>query len=243
MKLNIDNIVDEHKGKKCICVGHGPSLTPYLEKIPKLKNSGYTILGCNNWNEFYPDCPPSYWLNANTVDNSTNLMDLINKYKSIWVYADSVDLTDNSWIENNIQTDYLPYDQRHFNNSPCPERKRCCNFIQDRLTIQEELQKYTKHNVHYNTGDTVVLHMLAFAIIMGFTEINCVGLDFDYHLGYAKNTTGRKPPSTNYFDDNRYGRRILNDIKIISDSAKNINTKMINLNKNTTWKTFEIGEI
>lgn len=247
MKLIIPNIINKHKNQKCILAGHGPSLNKYRGKLSYLKDKGYIIIGCNTWYEFY-NCAPHYWINVNTVDTSTTMIHKINEFKSIWVYADSVDLTDQEWLNKNIQTDYLPYDQRHQQGKECYCCKKVgCGKYRDpnRLTIQEELKKYTNHTILYSSGHTVALHMLAFSIIMGFSEIYIAGFDFNYKLGYATNTANRKIPDndTGYFNLNSYGGDILKDIVIINDSAKNIGTKIYNTNENSSWKDFEYKEI
>lgn len=242
MQLKFKDVIDKHKGKKCIVIGHGPSLNEYLDKLKVYKDNGYIIIGCNNWNEFYIDSPPHYWVNANNVDSTKTFIETINKYKPIWVYADTVDLTDKNWIEENIKSDYLAYDQRHYEGKKCS----CCKshgcdkyFDSERLTIQEELKKYTKYNKTYSTAHTVAMHMLALSILMGLSEIYIVGLDFDYYKGYAKNTTQRTPSEIDYFDMNKYGDGIYEDVIIINESAKNIGVKMFDLNKNSRWDVFE----
>jgi len=247
MRLKISDIIDKHKGQKCIIVGHGPSLNPYLGKLKELKEQGYIIIGCNNWIEFYENCPPHYWLSANNVDHSGNLTQYINKYKPVWIYADTVDLTDYAWIDANFQTDYLPFDQRHFGGQKCGVcgwYKCDKNLDPNRLTIQEELQKYTGFDKRYNSGDTIAVHMFAFGILMGFSEVYVIGFDFNYHLGYAKNTTGRQIGDVcTYFDENSYGANVLKDVSVIAESAQKIGTKMYNMDKNSYWKYFEYKEL
>jgi hypothetical protein len=245
MQLKFKDVINKHKGKKCIVVGHGPSLNSYLDKLSLYKKNDYIIIGCNNWDEFYIDTPPHYWVNANNQDDTKVFLKNINTYKPIWVYADSVDLTDYSWIDENIKTDYLPYDQRHFYGKKCYLCENGCgkNFNSQRLTIQEELQKYTGFEKAYGAGHTVALHMLSLSILLGFSEIYVVGLDFDYHKGYAKNSTNRPTPEVNYFDINKYGHEVLKDVEIIGDSAKKIGTKMYNLNKESNWKFLEFKDL
>ncbi len=248
MELKIKDIIDKYKGEKCIVVGHGPSLDLYSDKLCQYKDEGYRIIGCNNWNEFYLHCPPHYWLMANNVDNSKNLLNIINTHKSVWVYADTVDLTDKKWIDENFKTDYLAYDQRHFGGKKCVacERHKCSTYFDpDRLTIQEELQRYTNFDKHYGYGHTVAMHMLAFSVLMGFSEIYIIGLDFDYRIGYAKNSTNRTVPAHDfeYFQETRYGGEILDDVRVIYESAKNIGTKMYNLNKNSSWNILEFKNL
>lgn len=247
MRLEIKDIINKHIGAKCIIVGHGVSLNDYANKLKQFKDNGYIIIGCNNWYEFYNDCPPHYWLSANNQDHCMNLLPIINKNDSIWVYADSVDLTDKGWVDANFKNDYLAYDQRHFGGASCPS---CmvfgCKKYRDekRLTIQEELQKYTGFDKHYSTGHTVAVHMIAFSILMGFSEIYIIGLDFDYHKGYAKNSTNRSALAhINHFDLKNYGGETIKDVEIIAESAKNIGTKIYNVNKNSWWQIFEYKDI
>ena len=244
MKLEFKDIINKHKGKKCIVVGHGPSLNPYLDKLKDYKNNGYIIIGCNNWNEFYINTPPHYWLNANNADDTKTFLNVINTHKPIWIYADSVDLADKKWIEENINVDYLPYDQRHFEGKRCSscDSYGCDKYLNpNRLTIQEELKKYTNFKKRYNSGHTVAVHMLAFSILLGCSEIYVIGLDFDYHIGYAKNTTNRAIPENAYwhFDLDRYGSEILEDVKTIYKSAQKVGVKMYNSNPNSSWKIME----
>jgi hypothetical protein len=183
---------------------------------------------------------------VNNVDNSNNMMHLINYYKTTWIYADSVDLTNYEWIDNNIQTNYLPYDQRHFDGKECCvcQSYGCKKYLQpQRLTIQEELMKYTNYHKRYESGHTVALHSMAFSILMGLSEIYLTGFDFNYRLGYAYNNTNRRTGPDNYFDNNMYGGDILKDIQVIADSAKNIGIKVYNSNKQSTWNNFEYKEI
>ena len=57
----------------------------------------------------------------------------------------------------------------------------CCkNIINNRLTIQEELMKYTKSEIHYSSANTVAMHMLAFSILLGCKTIYLFGLDLNY---------------------------------------------------------------
>jgi len=247
MKLAINDIIDKHKGKRGIVVGHGPSLNNNSGRLFELKNEGYIIVGCNNWDEFYLNSPPHYWISANNEDDSKKLLPLINKYKPIWVYADTVDLVDQNWLAENIQTDFLPYDQRHFNGKQCSACiSHGCDKYRDvnRLTIQEELSKYSNYVGHYSGGYTVVLHSIAFSVLMGFSEIYVTGVDLDYSIGYAKNTVNRRIPVVpEYFDSRSHGGDVINDMKIINDCAEKVGTKIYNTNKNSWWKTFEYKEI
>ena len=82
--------------------------------------------------------------------------------------------------------------------------------------------------------------MIAFAIIMGCNPIYVTGADLDYHKGYADES--RHVPSLGYKLDG-VRENLLNDLRIIAESAKKKNIKIINLNKDSWYNVFEIGEI
>jgi hypothetical protein len=244
MRLSYEDIINKHKGGKCIVIGHGPSLNKYLGELTRLREEGYVLIGCNNWYEFYPNEVPEYWINANTVDHSRNLADYINKYKSIWIYADTLDNVPYEWVEKNLDVDYFSFDQRHFGGKQCYccKNGRCIvHFDPNRLTLQETLQNYTGYNKHYSSGHTVAIHMLAFAILFGFSEINLVGLDFNYNIGYANNNTNRTSGEPNFFDI--YGPAILDDFILVGDSVKDLGVEINNLNLDSHWDIFPLKTI
>jgi hypothetical protein len=127
---------------------------------------------------------------------------------------------------------YIGYDQRHFNNSKCNNCPNGCdNFIEDRLTIQEELQNFTNYNKRYSSGDTVAVHMLALSILLGCKKIYITGVDLDYTKGYYNSSM----LNGDSFDP--YLQNILNDLKIINSSAKNIGVEIINLSQSSHLST------
>ena len=82
------------------------------------------------------------------------------------------------------------------------------------------------------------MHMIAFAIIMGCNPIYIAGMDLDYSQGYAG---GVGAPRNDDWQKMNYNQT--NDMKILNDSAQNVGTKIINLNKNSWFDCFEIGEL
>ena len=70
MEVKINDIINRHKGERCIVIGHGPSLNLHSEKLCNHREAGFVLIGCNNWHEFHLNCPPDYWVNANNVDNN-----------------------------------------------------------------------------------------------------------------------------------------------------------------------------
>lgn len=244
MRLQINDIIGRHKNQKCIIVGHGPSLNDFVHILKDYKDKGFIIVGCNNWYEFYEHCPPHYWLNANNEDTVIRFLPIINKHKeTTFIYADSIDLSEKHVFENKIESDWLTYDQRHFKGKKCVScpTYKCDKFLDEkRLTIQEELQKLTGYHELYSSAHTVAIHMLSFAALMQFSEIYIVGLDFDYHNGYAKNTTNRSAaPHINHFDLHNFGAATSNDVEIVNNSAKRIGTKFYNTNLSSWWKNIE----
>lgn len=243
MNKQFKDIIDKHKNKPCLVVAHGPSLTDYLDKIQQYKERGFVIIDCNDFYNFH-DVTPTYIMFASSENTMLANKKKLNKLNTTVVYADSADLTDKKWIEENITCDYLPYDQRHFDGKKCVVCNSFgCgkNFISNRRTIQEELQIFTGHNTHYGTGDTVTLHMLSLSILLGCNPIYVVGFELDYTKGYAKSKVPLNVPPPSSFTS--YTDNLMNDLTIIRDSAKNIGTEVINLNKETTFDILKSGEI
>lgn len=219
MKLGWENIIDAHKGKIGLAIATGPSAKPYIkefEYISENKKDKYCILSVNDY-----DCMTKlnsdYRVVANSVFTVANHYGRFNNSKSILLYADTADRTDRDFIEKNLTATYFPYDQRHFNLSVCPTIIDCCRMIiPGRKTIQETLQDYTKYKDRYSYGATVSLHMLSFAILMGCQTIFVSGVDLDYKKGYVDGTSQNNDTFAQYMSE------ILNDFKIITESARNI---------------------
>jgi len=288
-EIKIDNLIDREKDKPAVIACHGPSLNPVKEQILNLQAENKLLrFSPNDWLGIF-DNAPDYWILANTERTMRSMEEHINRFNVPVLFADSVDLTDYSFIKKNIKCEYHGYDQRHFNGHACKDivtafrnhvmenknfdfdaygnnktmwasprykdgagfsgilshgigrQGNCCKRAsKNRLTIQEELQKYTDHEEHYSTGDTVLFHMLSFAIIMGCNPIYVTGADLDYHKGYADES--RHVPSLGFKLDG-VRENLLNDLRIIAESAKKKNIKIINLNKDSWYNIFEIGEI
>lgn len=249
MKLEFKDVINKHKGCPALVIAHGPSLNVYLNRLNELKNLGHILIGCNEWFSFYKDSPPHYHVLANNIYTINKLCGTMNTFNTTVVYADSVDLTDRTWVENNLKCDYLPYDQRHFNSGGCGCNYPCCSrIIPGRLTIQEELVKYTNCDQRYGSGDTVTLHSLSLAILLGCNPIYFIGMDLDYSLGFAqhKNTLIDDIDVNNAGQVacmNDYTERNIENLKIINKSAQNINIKIINLNEKSKFDVFPIGKL
>lgn len=249
MKLGFDDIRNKFKDTKCsndscryegFVVGLSSSLKPDLKKLIELSDSDtYRFISCNEVDKI-DGLRFDYWVLANTTFTIERQHERLNNGSAKIVYADSTDLTDRDLVDKLLFQDYLPYDQRHFSSKPCHDSTiPCCkHIIKGRLTIQEYLQKITGHHLHYSTGNTVALHMLAVAVILGLNPIYMIGVDLDYSMGYVDDTI---PANADSFDP--YYLNILHDFRIIRDSAKKIGIEIINLNKKAKYDIFKKGDI
>ena len=132
MELFYKDIVGLHAGKTACVMGHGPSLTPYLDIFNKLQHKEEIItFECNDWFNFF-EGPPTYWLFANhehaIEDGIKNEKmwrtykfppDVIQTANTTILYADSVDFSGKEYIRQNLIPNFLAYDQRHFKAHSC----------------------------------------------------------------------------------------------------------------------------
>ena len=127
-------------------------------------------------------------------------------------------------------------------NALCCPRKR-----EGRLTIQEMLQQHSGYSQHVGCGTSVGLFAIMFAVLMGFQKVYVAGYDMDYGLGYAN-------PEATQFQHRVNGgaighwkvihrNTILNDLTIIKNSAKLLQTEIINLNKDSWFDTLNLGDL
>lgn len=242
MKLCMNDIIDKHRGSPALVVAHGPSYNHHKGRIQEYKDKGMIIFDCNEW-EFFQSVAPHYWVVANSEYTVQHFYSTINAHNVPYLYADSVDLTHRDFVEKTLTTSYLPYDQRHNECHPCePDRTPCCdNIIPGRLTLQEELMKYTKYHTPPCLIMSVVLNQIIFAILMGCNPIYITGMDLDYNQGYAKlQSSSIIVPHVHHSDWEKYA---LPNLKIINDAAKNIGVRIINLNKESYFDTFKIGDM
>ena len=312
MKLNNSDIINKHKGRPCIVSLHGPSLSPFIDKIQELqKEKDYLRISVNQWYDYFTT-KPDYWVVSNTEFTIYNSIapnwfwdtynkgwpkNIFNKYDVPLLFNDVADMTDYKFIEQNLKCDYLPYDSKHFQNKTCKEilfsfkehydqhknfdfkkygnnnqmwqplttegtncdsswatfagawsrSNKCCHRIQNRLTLQEELQKLSGCDKHMGPGTSVGNFALIAAVLMGCDPIYVCGFDMDYSKGYANpKATGFKhrlnPGAIGHWKK-IYRDIILTDMEILNDSAKLLGTKIINTNKFSWFTTLEIGDL
>jgi hypothetical protein len=229
-KKFLHDYIDIEKNKIGLCLAHGPSLIPFLEdleNISKNQNINYCFFSVNNFEEQFK-LNIDYRIISNDVLSVINNFKFYNISKKTLFYSDTVDCTNRYVADKLLKIPYITFDQRHFKNIKCNPEANCCkNITNERLTIQEELVKYTGSNKPYSSGSTVSLHMLAFSILLGCKTIYIFGVDLNYNLGYI-NKNINNPDS---FDP--YLSSILEDFKIINLMAENIGVKIFSTCKNS----------
>jgi hypothetical protein len=120
--------------------------------------------------------------------------------------------------------------------------ERCCDRkITSEETIQECLQQLTGHNEHYSTADTVAFHAIAFALLMGYKTVYIAGMDLDYSKGYDNPEMPINIDHLNIWHN--YKENTLNDIRILNESAKMLNSRIVNLTMEPWYGEFESGAL
>jgi len=112
-------------------------------------------------------------------------------------------------------------------------------------TVQERLQQFTNYSQHAGPGQTVGLFAITFAILMGCNPIYVTGLDLDCTVGYANSSGAQFSYNSGHMGHWKVIFRdfLLDDMRIIKESAENIGVKIINLNKGSWHNVFEKGEL
>lgn len=250
MQLQFSDIQGKDAGKTGFVLGLGPSLANHLHELMLITNEKekYKIVSCNNIDRL-TQLAFDYWViaqpgNDNSAFGIRNAFNRFNGHpNTTLLYTDCLDLTDRATVDRLLNIDYIGYDQRHFKGTPCTwgalpgGRHSCCeHIIPERLCIQEVLQQVTKSDIHYSTGDTVGVHMLATAVIAGMNPIYITGIDLDYTNGYVNNelpdTTERTAMGMSSINNSpEIVKSILSDFTKIRDMAKNIGVEIYCLDK------------
>tara|TARA_R110002126_G_scaffold116875_6_gene256524 strand:+ start:6104 stop:6919 length:816 start_codon:yes stop_codon:yes gene_type:complete len=250
MSTEIEKLLGKEKDKNCHVVGHGPSLEEYLPKLSVLDKNKDIIFSVNDVDTM-TDLYPDYWLTTNPDYNVRNIYKRINSFpETTFLYSDCYDLTPFNEADNLLDVEYYSFDSLHFKTRPnifyvkgwrlgCDRGwiNCCSNIIDKRLTVQEYLQKISDYENHYSSGDTGILHALAFAVILGSKNINLYGVDLDYNLGYVNGNLTDSDGKANHGDSFDYWMdRIMSDFYIINESAKMLEIKINYLGYNEKLK-------
>lgn len=230
MILVVSDIINKQKNKPAICVGHGPSLDIYSNRLLDFKKKGFLIYGSNNWFDYY-SVLPDYWIVCGALENN-----LKNQYERLKLnptitFAYSVPYDGNNYEGYDFNFDCIRYssDPTHADS------------------IQLELKKYTHSGIRYGVGCNVGLHVITFSILMGCNPIYLIGFDVDHGLGFAKNNAGYSVEYMKKYDPitlrKDYAENYIADLETINNSAHNVGVNIINLNKNAFFHVFKIGSL
>ena len=226
--------IDKHKGKIAIVFAHGPSAKGHVPELVKMSNDkdNYCFISMGEIDKMQFNLGVKfgldYWIMSNHEMNIYNSYTRFNSIPgSTLVWADSVDTTPYSILIRNVNVPVIAYDQRHFNNSPCPNCPHGCRVIPGRKTIQELLQNYTNYHEHYATGSTVALHATSLGVILGCREVHIYGVDLSYNVGYVDGKSVSGASFDNELND------IIKDFDIINKSAHNVGVKLVNFSKDS----------
>lgn len=219
--FNLTEYIGKEKNKIAYVCAMGPSLKKFLDTI---KESNNILISCSDVDTM-TNLTPDYWVFANSMDGSATKMN--ERWKklneTVIVHAYSVDTTPHEWIRQNVTNNYIGYDQRHFDDSNCPNcANGCRNRIPGQKTIQELIKILSSNEKRYGTGHTVAVHCLALAILLGCTEIYLFGIDLNYSLGYVDNKTVNNDSFSHWLPE------ILEDFRILKESAEKLNIKIYN---------------
>jgi hypothetical protein len=216
MELTLNELIGRHEEKPGIVIGLGPSLKDYQNQIDELKTAkpdDLILLTCNEWDKKTILSCTDYWCFANNEVTVKSMASRINARPPLGVlYSVSIDSTSPAKLE----VPYLPYHSRDPKNIPwAPD---------DGVRIQTELKRLSNFEKEYGSGATVVLHMLALAILMGCNPIYIVGVDLSDTYVYVDGSKRLNASWSAYVDN------ILLDLKIITESAKKMGIDIFNLN-------------
>jgi hypothetical protein len=84
--------------------------------------------------------------------------------------------------DSKLENVYL-FDQRHFNGAACQPRANCCQSLEENIsghTLQETFAQNFGVPHHYSTGDTVAVHALALALLLGAGEVHLIGIELPF---------------------------------------------------------------
>tara|TARA_R100000664_G_scaffold27197_1_gene37737 strand:+ start:6154 stop:7095 length:942 start_codon:yes stop_codon:yes gene_type:complete len=151
------------------------------------------------------------------------------------------------WQKPNVK-DFPPWFQRIHGKiaGGWSSEGKCCGSIGD-ITLQEKLQQITLHEQHIGTGQTVGMFAIMFAVIMKCNPIYIVGMDLDYSLGYAKAHSFKEYLIPNIGNvghwKTTYRDFLLDDMRILRESAEKIGIKIINLDTKSWHNVFDKGNL
>lgn len=214
--IPLTDLYDRHVGDKAIVAALGPSLRPQLDNIRE-KWKG-VLISCNEMDRM-AHMEPTYWVFSSSVDTIERLSDRMNQLpRTHIVFASSCDPTPLEIVPELINNRYTDYDQRNWTQGD---------------TIQLHLKAFSGHDEYYSAGHSVVLHMIAIAILIGCKEIYITGMDLDYSLGYV--SPEHWPESNMPLPQ----AEIVEDVRILLDTAAKAGATLYVIPPNPTFGILE----
>ena len=121
---------------------------------------------------------------------------------------------------------------------------KCCG-VAGNITLQEKLQQISGHEQHMSPGHTVGIFAITFATLMGCNPIYVVGLDLDCSIGYAQGAGQHSQFNAGHLGHWSVIFRdfLLDDMRILNESAKLLGSKIINLNTDSWHNEFSKGKL
>ena len=148
------------------------------------------------------------------------------------------------WQRPNVEGVHPVVAQVHGHIAPAwrPNNK-CCEHFVDK-TLQEYIQDISGHTKHAGPGQTVGMFAIMLAAYMGCNPVYITGMDLDYSAGYA-DTNANLPinfPNVGHWK-HVFREFILDDMRILKESAESLGIKIINLDKNSWHDVFVKGDL
>lgn len=243
MILSIDDIIDKHKGKNAMVLGHGPSLGKAIPHIERFKKEGHAVFGVNTWYDHYKQ-KPSYWVVSNTITTPRTITEKIKNYGVPFLHALYIKHPFDPILSHSeiaaLGCDYLPFD-----NVTCERGWSGEKGNDASETIQMKLREYSGYEgdvvSKYGIGSTVVVHAMSFAILMGCKKIYLAGIHIDADTKYynGKNLPGQAKD----WKDPGIRQRIKASFEAMNECAKCAGARIINTLQDPWYGTFEEGDV
>ncbi len=185
MQLRLEDIVNSHVSEPCLVLGNSPNMMNF--NFNKFKGiiitlSDAIIRGRNKFKA-------NYWISSNNefpmpeIDFHLEIINSNNQTK--FFFADSVAYQniwtkDQNYLNQNLNVDWLCFDERHHNYRKCSPSKNCCNLLSEKnreSTIQDKIQKKFGYNYKFKKSGTVAEFGLMFALLFGCNPIYLQGIE------------------------------------------------------------------
>lgn len=186
-RTKLANLMDSHPGKTIHVIGSAGTMADYIDLV---RDDDITIAvgdaALRGEGLFRTD----YWVAANDdfpVYGFSPHLEIINRVTSkCFVFCDAA-LYSRKWVKRKdseisrlLRCEWCTYDQRHFDKKPCEPRSQCCELISEEKredTIQEVVARRFKADKLYSQGNTVAIHALALALLLGGDRIIIHGIE------------------------------------------------------------------